>query len=91
MDDNGNDPIIILAVINNFRVDRILVEDGSVMEMLIYDTFKKMNLDESLLRLVGPIYDFDNQLIKVKWLINLSITLGMGDNVVTKGSRIPHR
>ena len=52
--------------------------------MLIYDAFKKMNLDESLSRPTRPIYDFANQPIRVKGLINLSITLGTGDNVVTK-------
>ena len=50
MDDDGNDPIVISTIINNFGVDRILVDDGSVVEVLIYDAFKKMNLDESLLR-----------------------------------------
>ena len=45
---------------------------------------KKMNLDESLLRLIGSIYGFANQSIKVKRLINLPITLGTRDNVVTK-------
>ena len=50
MDDDGNDPIVIPTIINNFGVDMILVDDGSVVELLIYDAFKKMNLDESLLR-----------------------------------------
>ena len=84
MDDDNNDPIIIFAVINNFGVGIILVDDGNAVKVLIYDAFKKMNLDESLLKPTGPIYDFTNQPIKVKALINLPITLGTGDNVVTK-------
>ena len=32
----------------------------------------------------GSIYDFVNQPIKVKGLINLPVTLRMGDNMVTK-------
>ena len=43
-----------------------------------------MNLDKSLLRLVTLIYGFTNHPTKVKWLINLLITLGTEDNVVTK-------
>ena len=82
-----NDPIVIFDVINNFGVDKILVNDGSVVEVLIYDAFKKMNLDESLLRAVRPIYGFTNQSIKVKGLINLPITLGTGDNMVTKKAK----
>ena len=54
------------------------------MEVLIYDTFKKMNLDKSLLKPARPIYDSANQSIKVKRLVNLSITLGTRDNAVTK-------
>ena len=84
MDDDDNDPIIISIIINNFRVDKILVDDGNAVKVLIYDTFKKMNLDESLLRPIEPIYGFNNQLIKVKCLINLPITLGMRKNVITK-------
>ena len=52
--------------------------------MLIFDVFKKMKLDESLLRPTRSIYDISNQSIKVKGLINLPVTLGIGDNVVTK-------
>ena len=66
LNDNNNDPIVICFVINNFLVDRILVNDRSVVKVLIYNAFKKMKLDESLLRPVGSIYDFANQLIKVK-------------------------
>ena len=78
IDDDGNNPI------NNSGVDMILVDDGSVVEVLIYDIFKKMNLDESLLRPAGLIYDFANQPIKAKGLINLSITLGTRENMITK-------
>ena len=65
-------------------MDRIDVDDGSAVEVLIYDAFKKMNLDESLLRPVGLIYNFANQSIKVKSLINLPISLGTRDNMITK-------
>ena len=51
LEDSGNDRIAISAVINNFLVERILVDDGSVVEILMYEAFKKMGLDESLLRL----------------------------------------
>ena len=75
MEDNDNDPILIFSIINNFVVERIMVCDGSVMEVLIFNAFKNMGLDESLLRLVGPIYGFANQPIKVKGLITLIVTL----------------
>ena len=82
--DNENNHIFISPIIHNFQVDRILIEDGRVVEVFIYDAFMKMNLDESLSRLVGLIYGFANQPIRVKRLINLPITLWTRDNVVKK-------
>ena len=49
LEDSGNDLIAISAVINNFLVERIIVDDGSAVEILMYEAFKKMGLDESLL------------------------------------------
>ena len=66
IEDNGNNPIVISFFINNFLVDIILVYDGGIVEVLFYNAFKKINLDESLLSPVGSIYDFANQSIKVK-------------------------
>ena len=80
--DNGNDLIVIYPIIDNYLIERILVEDGSVDEVLIYDAFKKIGLDESLLMPIGPIYGFVNQPIKVKGLITLLVTLCQGDNIV---------
>ena len=71
MEDNGNDPIAIFIVINTFLVEKILVDDGSAMEVLMWKAFKEMNLDESLLKLIGPIYGFVNQPIKAKNIITL--------------------
>ena len=72
---NGSDPIVIPSIIDNFLVKRILVDDGSIVEVLIFDAFKKMRPDESFLRPIGSIYGFANQPIKVKGLITLPVTL----------------
>ena len=65
LEDNGNNPIVISSIIDNFLVERILVDNGSAVEILIYDAFKNMGLDESILRPTGLIYGFTNQPIKV--------------------------
>ena len=36
---SGNDSIAISALINNFLVERILVDDGNTVEVLMYETF----------------------------------------------------
>ena len=87
MEDNCNDLIVIYSIINNYLVERILVDDGSTVEVLIFDAFKKMGLDESLLRPVEPIYDFSNQPIKVKGSITLLVTLDQVENTVTEQAK----
>ena len=82
MEDNGNDPIAISAVINTFLVKKILVDDGSVVKVLIWKAFKEMGLDESQLKPTGPIYDFANQSIKAKGIIMLLVTLGKREHIV---------
>ena len=58
---NGNDLIAISTVISIFLVERILVDDGSVVEELMWKAFKEMNLDKSLLRPTELIYGFANK------------------------------
>ena len=78
VEDNGNDLIAISVVISTFLVERILVDDGSVVEVLMWKAFKEMGLDESQLRPTRLIYDFSNPLIKAKGIIMLLIMLGHG-------------
>ena len=47
MEENGNDPLAISIVINTFLVERILVDDRSIVEVLMWKSFKEMGLDES--------------------------------------------
>ena len=74
--DNDNDSIAISTIINTVLVERILMVDGSVVEVLMWKAFKEMNLDEILLRPVGLIFDFANQPIRAKGIIMLHIVLG---------------
>ena len=60
VEENENNPIAISIDINNYLVERILVDDGSAVKVLMYDAFKKMGLDESIFKLVGQFYDFSN-------------------------------
>ena len=58
------------------------MDDGSVVELLMWKVFKEMNLDESLLRLIRLIYGFANQPIRAKGIITLSVTLGQKEHIV---------
>ena len=82
VEDNGNAPIAIYAVINNYLVERILVDDGNVMKVLMLDTFKRIGLVESLRRPAKSIYGFANQAIQAKGLVTLLVTLSQRDNTM---------
>ena len=61
MEDDGNDLIAVSAIISTFLIERILINDESVVEVLRWKAFKKMGLDENQLRSTGLIYGFANQ------------------------------
>ncbi|KAK5839861.1 hypothetical protein PVK06_008706 [Gossypium arboreum] len=53
-DDEGNDPMVISTTIAGFEVKIILVDSGSVMEVLTLNAYKKMGLKEYALKKVSP-------------------------------------
>ena len=83
VEDNGNDLIAISIIINTVLVKRILVEDGSAIEVLVWKAFKEMGLDESQLRPIGQIYDFVNQTIRAKGIITFPVTLRKREHTMT--------
>ena len=81
--DDGNNPIAVSTVINIFFVERILIDNGSAVEVLMWKVFQEMGLDESQLKPSGPIYGFANQSIRSKKIIILPITISQGEHTVT--------
>ena len=57
-------------------MERILIDDGSAVEVLMWKAFEEMGLEESQLKSSGPIYGFANQPIRPKKIITLPITIG---------------
>ena len=70
-------------MINTFLVERILIDDDSAVEVLIWKAFQEMGLEESQLRPSGPIYGFANQPIKPKGIITLPVTIDQGEHTAT--------
>ena len=81
--DIGNDPIAVSTIINTFLVERILIDDGSAVEVLIWKAFKEMGLEKSQPKPSRPIYGFANQPIRPKRIITLPITIGQGEHTTT--------
>ncbi|KAK5836784.1 hypothetical protein PVK06_012585 [Gossypium arboreum] len=59
-DKEGNDPMVVSMVIVGFEVKRILVDNGSAVEVLSWEVFQKMALKEHALSRASPLYDFMN-------------------------------
>ena len=80
VDGDGNDPITVSTIIRTFLVERILVDDGSTVDVLMWKAFKQIGLDENQLRPTEPIYEFANQPIREKGVITLQVTLGQKEH-----------
>lgn len=66
LQDDENDSIVITTRIGNIDVKRILLDDEAVVEILSWEDFKAMHLDEKYLRATKPVFGFANQPIAVK-------------------------
>ena len=73
-----------MTIINTFLVERILIDDGNAVEVLMWKAFQEMRLDESQLRPARPIYRFANQPIRANGVVTLPITIGQGEHTITK-------
>ena len=67
--DNDNDPIVVSIIIGNYQVHRVLIDDGSTVEILSYDVFRKMGLDDSSLKLATSFMIFSTSPSKLKVLL----------------------
>ncbi|PKU67130.1 hypothetical protein MA16_Dca012991 [Dendrobium catenatum] len=73
------DPLVINAGIGDpcFNVKRILVDNGSSVDVLFYSTFLSMGLVRKKLQPAAwPLYSFDNRPVWVEGTISLPVTLG---------------
>ena len=67
--DNDNDPIVVSIIIGNYQVQRVLIDDGSIVEILSYDVFRKMGLDDSSLKLATSFMILSTSPSKLKVLL----------------------
>ena len=71
------DALVIKAMITNNNVHRILVDNGSSVDILYFQTFERMGLKVSDLKpSPNPVYDFTGDLVVPLGVIPLSMTLG---------------
>ena len=78
VDNPNNDSVIISMTIAKHLVKRILVDSGSLIDVLGYDVFVQMNLSHESLRYVTtPLMGFTGDSVRVEGEITLPVTAGM--------------
>ena len=71
------DALVIKAMMTNNNVHRILVDNGSSVDILYYQAFQRMGLRDSDLRpSPNPIYDFTRDSVVPVGVITLPLTMG---------------
>lgn len=79
------DPLVISPIINEFLVQRVLVDTGASVDIIYSDAFKNLGLEEKDLSPDNtPIKGFRQMKVPVVGTITLSVTLGQEEYTTTK-------
>ncbi|XP_027071898.2 uncharacterized protein LOC113754964 [Coffea eugenioides] len=75
---SGNhEAIVIDVVINNYRVKKVYVDQGSAVDILFYRVFKELGLEDGQLTPVRtPLVGFTGPPINPEGMITLMVTVG---------------
>ncbi|KAK3009095.1 hypothetical protein RJ639_015070 [Escallonia herrerae] len=72
-----DDPVVITIKGGNFDVKWVLIDNGSSVEILFHDAFKKMNIPTDRLRKMDtPLYGFSNHPVTAEGIIALLVAIG---------------
>ncbi|XP_061369004.1 uncharacterized protein LOC133311892 [Gastrolobium bilobum] len=77
IDPEHDDPLVISGLLANYRFDRMLVDPGSLVDIIFWDAFRRMDLDYDQLEPCGAeLLAFTGAKIKSLGYIPLRLTLG---------------
>jgi len=70
---------MVTATIANWKVDNILIDQGSSADVLYWLTFQKLNVPETVIQsYTEPLLGFVGQRVYVRGFVDLLITFGVG-------------
>ncbi|GAA0151080.1 hypothetical protein LIER_09874 [Lithospermum erythrorhizon] len=79
-----NDPLVVSPTISNFVVARMLVDTGSLTDILYLRAYDKLGLTRKHLKPVAtPLTGFTGHSIHPIWIAELDVTIGQGSRMVT--------
>ena len=83
-DPNQDDPMVITVEVENFAVKKVLIDQGSSVDILYWKTFNKMQIPlADLTPHNEPIYGFSGERVPTKGYIDLHTTFGEGRQTKT--------
>jgi len=85
---HDNDPVVISVVTARRRVHRVLVDQGSSVDVMFWSTFNKLQLSPYLMRpYTGCLYDFAGDQVEVRGYLELRTMLTDGTASRTENIR----
>ena len=80
-----NDPLVIMLNIEGFNTKRILVDNGSLADIIYFPVFQQLKLDEKRLRSFGsPLVSFSGDRVYPKGIITLNVSVGTHPRQLTR-------
>ena len=80
------DVLVIAAKIANSLIYRVLVDSGSAVNILYWNTYQKIGLKRANLCLTtSPLYEFIGESVILEGTIKLAVTLGEAPQMATMG------
>ena len=72
-----DDPLVIMLIIEGFNIRRILVDNGSSVNIIYLSAFQQLKLDPGRLSLFdSPLVSFNGDQVYPKGIVTLTVTVG---------------
>ncbi|RDX95028.1 hypothetical protein CR513_22501, partial [Mucuna pruriens] len=79
-----DEPMVILVVIAEYKVERVLIDQGSLTKILYWSTYKRLGLQSTDLEACsGKLYGFAGEHVTIKGVIELETMFGERDHAHT--------
>ncbi|RDX97869.1 hypothetical protein CR513_19309, partial [Mucuna pruriens] len=77
-----DEPMVISVIVAEYKVERVLIDQGSSTNILYWSTFRKMGL-RHLTEYSGTLYDFAGERVPIKGIVELETIFGERSGVIT--------
>ncbi|RDX83582.1 hypothetical protein CR513_35485, partial [Mucuna pruriens] len=75
----GDEPMVISVVVEDFKIERVLIDQGSSANILYGSTYRRMGLS-GLKETPGCLYGFSGERVPIKGTVELDTVFGEGSN-----------